>query len=75
MSVLICRSNRRWSEADQASLNTVLPIVGKSIAFIINGVELKETESLLGDLPKKSSSLRKKVKNIFRFQFFTKNQI
>jgi succinoglycan biosynthesis transport protein ExoP len=75
MSVLICRSNRLWSEADQASLNTVLPIVGKSIAFIINGVELKETESLLGDLPKKSSSLRKKVKNIFRFQFFTKNQI
>lgn len=75
MSVLICRSNRLWSEADQASMNSVLPITGQSIAFIINGVELKETESLLGDLPKKTSSLRKKIKNIFRFQFFTKNQI
>jgi len=75
MSVLVCRSNRLWSEADQASLNTVLPITGNSVAYMINGVELKETESLLGDLPKKSSTLRKKVKNIFRFQFFTKNQI
>ena len=75
MSVLICRSNRLWSEADQASLNTILPITGQNMAFIINGVELKETESLLGDLPKKSSSFRKKIKNIFRFQFFTKNQI
>lgn len=75
MSVLICRSNRLWSEADQASLNTILPITERRMAFIINGVELKETESLLGDLPKKSSSFRKKIKNIFRFQFFTKNQI
>jgi hypothetical protein len=75
MSVLICRSNRLWSEADQTSLNSILPMAGQSIAFIINGVELKETESLLGDLPKKTSSFRKKIKNVFRFQFFTQNQI
>jgi len=43
--------------------------------FIINGVELNEVESVLGDLPKKSSPIRKKIKNLFRFQFFSKNQI
>jgi hypothetical protein len=75
MSILVCRSNRLWAEADQAALNNLLPLAANKMHFIINGVELKEVESLLGDLPKKSSGLRKKVKNFFRFQFFTKNQI
>jgi hypothetical protein len=75
MSVLVCRSNRLWSEADQAALNNLLPLSGARMNFIINGVELKEVESVLGDLPKKSNGLRKKIKNLFRFQFFSKNQI
>lgn len=75
MSLLICRSNRLWSEADQSALNTLLPLSGTRMNCIVNGVELKEVESVLGDLPKKSSRLRKKIKNLFRFQFFSKNQI
>jgi hypothetical protein len=75
MSVLVCRSNRLWAEADQSALNNLLPLVSGKMHFIINGVELKEVESVLGDLPKKSSSVRKKIKNFFRFQFFSKNQI
>lgn len=75
MSVLVCRSNRLWAEADQTALNGMLPLAGEKMNFIVNGVELKEVESVLGDLPKKSSELRKKIKNLFRFQFFSKNQI
>lgn len=75
MVVLVCRSNRLWAEADQSALNNLLPLCGSKINFLINGVELKETEFLLGDLPKKTSRLRKKIKNFFRFQFFSKNQI
>lgn len=75
MAVLVCRSNRLWAEADQSALNNLLPLCGSKINFLINGVELKETEFLLGDLPKKTSRLRKKIKNFFRFQFFSKNQI
>ncbi|MGG9961980.1 hypothetical protein [Ferruginibacter sp. SUN106] len=75
MSIVVCRSNRLWSEADQAALNNLLPLAGTKMNFIINGVELKEVESVLGDLPKKSSTFRKKIKNFFRFQFFSKNQI
>ena len=75
LSVLICRSNRLWAEADQAALDNLLVLAENNMRFIINGVEIKEAESVLGDLPKKSSSFRKKVKNIFRFQFFTKTQI
>jgi polysaccharide biosynthesis transport protein len=75
IDVLICRSNRLWSEADQTALNGVLPLSGSKTHFVINGVEIKEVESLLGDLPKKRSEFRKKIKTIFQFQFFTKNQI
>jgi polysaccharide biosynthesis transport protein len=75
LSVLICRANRLWSEADQTALNELLPLSGNKMAFIVNGVELQELESLVGELPKKSSKFRKKLKNLLRFQFFSKNQI
>jgi succinoglycan biosynthesis transport protein ExoP len=75
IDILVCRSNRLWSEADQSALNSLLPLSGSKTNFIINGVELKEVESLLGDLPKKRSEFRKKIKSLFQFQFFTKNQI
>lgn len=75
IDILICRSNRLWSEADQSALNSLLPLSGSKMHFVINGVDLKEVESLLGDLPKKRSQFRKKIKTFFQFQFFTKNQI
>jgi hypothetical protein len=75
LSVLICRANRLWSVADQTAMNELLPLSGNKMVFIVNGVELQELESLVGELPKKSSKFRKKLKNLLRFQFFSKNQI
>lgn len=75
IDILICRSNRLWSEADEYALGGVLTANAFKTHFVINGVELKEIESLLGDLPKKRSNFRKKLKSFFQFQFFTKNQI
>lgn len=75
LSILICRANRLWSEADQSALKDLLPLTGSKIGFIINGVELNELESLVGELPKKSSEFKLKIKNLLRFQFFSNNQI
>lgn len=75
LTVLICRSNRLWIEADQTALNKMLPLCKGKIQFVINGVELNEAEAVLGDLPKKASPLRKKIKNFVRFQFFSRNHI
>jgi len=75
MTILVCRSNRLWSEADQAALNSILPLSADKTHFIINGVELKEAEAVLGELPKKTGAFRKKIKRFFRFQFFSKNHI
>lgn len=75
LSILICRANRTWTEADQTAINNLLAISSSKINFIVNGVNINEAEAILGDLPKKRSVLRKKIKSIFKFQFFSKNQI
>lgn len=75
ISILVCRSNRLWSEADKSALNNPLNLSQSKMKFIVNGVELKEVESVIGELSKKRNKLRKKIKNVFRLQFFSKNQI
>jgi uncharacterized protein involved in exopolysaccharide biosynthesis len=75
MGILVCRSNRIWTEADQSSVNNLLDQSASKIKFIVNGVSINEIESVLGDLPKKRSVFRKKIKAMFKFQFFSKNQI
>lgn len=75
LSILICRANRIWSEADKAALEGYITASANKTQFIINGVALQELESVLGDLPRKRNLLRKKLKNLFRFQFFSNNEI
>lgn len=75
ISVLVCRANRAWNEADKIALNSVMKFTKQQPFFILNGVELIEIESILGDLPRKRSWLRQKIKNIVRFQMSSKKQI
>lgn len=73
--VLVCRSNRLWSKADENLLNNIKELTPSKLQFIINGVAIDEVESLLGELPKKRSQTRRKIKNMLRFQFYSKNHI
>lgn len=75
LNILVCRSNRVWSDADQLAMKNIVETAASKINFIINGVQINEIESILGELPKKRSVLRKKLKAMFKFQFFSKAQI
>ena len=75
ISLLVCRSNRVWSDADKSAIEILSNITNHKIHFILNGVELNAIESVLGELPKKRSHFRKKMKNLFTFQFFSGNQL
>ncbi|MEC5164343.1 succinoglycan biosynthesis transport protein ExoP [Flavobacterium sp. PL11] len=75
LGILVCRANRVWTEADQAAIEAISTLSRDKIKFILNGVDINETESILGDLPKKRTAFRKKIKSMFEFQFFSKNQI
>jgi succinoglycan biosynthesis transport protein ExoP len=75
LNILVCRSNRVWSNADDSAIRNLRDVIASELNIIVNGVELNEIESVLGDLPKKRTRFRKKIKSIFKFQFFSKNQI
>jgi hypothetical protein len=47
MGILVCRSNRIWTEADQSSVNNLLDQSASKIKFIVNGVSINEIESVL----------------------------
>ena len=75
VSILVSRSNRLWTESDRAIVKNLSHLAAKKLHFILNGVELDEIEAVLGELPKKRSKLRRKIKDILRLQFYSKNQI
>ncbi|MBS1510973.1 MAG: hypothetical protein JST86_09040 [Bacteroidetes bacterium] len=75
MQILVCRANRLWSDADKTALNNLLPLINNNLFSVVNGVDMQEAETVLGELPKKPIALRQRIKNFFRFQFFSKNQI
>ena len=75
LDILVCRSNRTWSDADESAIHNLREVCGSKLNIIANGVHLNEIESLLGDLPKKRTKVRRKLKSIFNFQFLSKNQI
>ena len=75
LDILVCRSNRTWSDADESAIINLREACGSNLKIIVNGVNLNEIESVLGDLPKKRTKFRKKIKSVFQFQFLSKNQI
>ncbi len=71
MSIMVCRANHQWTEADQGALDGFMQCTSSQPHYLINGVDLQAVESVLGDLPKKRSWLRRFFKRLVRFQFFT----
>jgi len=75
LPVLVCRSNRTWSEADQSALDVLMKLTAQQTHFMLNGVKLPVVESVLGELPKKRSQFRRMLKNFFRLQFHSQNYL
>ncbi len=75
LPVLVCRSNRQWTPADNHVLENLKEVTGTSLHYFLNGVELRAVESVLGDLPKSRSRFRRWLKRMFRLQFSSGSQI
>lgn len=72
--VLVCQANRSWSTADRNVLAEVLNLTQPvKPQVLLNGVELEEMETILGELPRKRSWLRSSVKNVVTRQSKTKS--
>jgi len=75
LPVLVCRSNREWNAADNATLENIRRLTGNKLRFFLNGTDLVEVETLLGELPRKRSWLRRTVKKLVRLQFKSDSRI
>ena len=60
LAVMVCRSNRSWSQADQGALDTFKKLTKNNPMFILNGVESQVVKSMLGSLPKKRRGFRRR---------------
>lgn len=75
-SFLVTRANRAWSKADQNALKDILEYTGDNKPqVLLNGVALEEMETVLGDLPKRRTFMRRIIKNLVRLQFFQKQRL
>ena len=75
-SFLVTRANRAWSEADKNALALFNEATtGPEPTIILNGVKVLEMETVVGDLPKKRSLIRRWVKKVVQFRFFTKKSV
>jgi hypothetical protein len=73
---LVVRANRSWNEADQNALKVFQDISPEPLpSVILNGVELLEMETVLGDLPRKRTWARRFIKNLIRLRFFSKRKL
>ncbi|MFZ4545795.1 MAG: LysM peptidoglycan-binding domain-containing protein [Bacteroidales bacterium] len=75
LAILICRANRVWTGSDQGVLDILKSITSHEPVVMLNGVELQVVESVLGDLPKKRSRLRRITKSVLRMQFGSKHNV
>lgn len=75
LPLMVCRSNRGWSIADQGALDTIMKITSRPPVLLLNGVETEVVESIIGEMQKKRSLLRRILKKLYLFKFSNKNQI
>lgn len=62
LSIMVCRSNRAWSEADKGALSTYMKHTRHNPLFLLNGVEMHVVKSAIGEIPGKQSWIRRSMK-------------
>ena len=73
---LVTRANRAWGEADKNALALFNEATtGPEPSIILNGIKTLEMETVVGDIPKKRSIIRRWIKQIVQFRFFTKKSV
>ncbi|NQX76318.1 hypothetical protein [Gilvibacter sp.] len=75
LSILVCRANRLWSEADSNMVENLKFLTKNKVQHVLNGVELEEVEPILGEFPKNRSASRRRIKDLLRLQFHARESI
>lgn len=75
-SFLVARANRPWSNADKNAIKDIVEFTkNNNPQLLLNGVPIEEMESVIGDLPRHRTFIRRLVKNVLRLQFFSRKNL
>lgn len=64
LHVMVARADRKWTDADQHALKVYKKYVGKKPLLFLNKVRTDIMEDITGEVPRKRSWLRAKVKSL-----------
>lgn len=62
--ILICKADRKWTEADKHALKVYKKLAGKKPLLFLNGVSTHVMEDLTGEIPRRRTWLRKLIKRL-----------
>ncbi len=72
-ALLVVRANRPWTAADSNALSTLVQIKKEAETHVVlNGVEVYEMESIVGELPRRRTLIRVLIKRVLTLQFHSK---
>jgi polysaccharide biosynthesis transport protein len=63
-SILVAHANKSWTSADNFLMNTYLKLAHGKISVILNHVAPDLLEPIYGEIPKRRSLLRKRIKSL-----------
>ncbi len=69
VNVLVNWAGRVWCAADTRKLEDLNEVSDHKAVALLNGVDLDEMETMVGDILKERSWIHKKLKGLLRFQF------
>lgn len=72
LNVMITRANRVWKTNEQRIVENIVTGTNKKLHLILNGCDIERIEDQIGEIPKKRSYLRRRVKQILSMGFKAK---
>lgn len=75
MSLLICRANRVWDDADKKALKNFKKGVYTDPFVVLNGTKVDVLESIIGEIPKKRGWIRRQIKRLITLGFKEKREV
>ena len=75
MVLLIARANRVWGDVDANTLDRIQQGTEQDIRMVLNGPRVEAMETIMGNLPKNRSAIRKLVKKVLTLSFKAKSGI
>lgn len=64
LHLLVARANRKWTAADKHAVKVYSKLAGQKPLLFLNGVSVDVMEDIIGEVPKKRTWLRMKVRQV-----------